>query len=170
MDSLIVTCNSLDSVVEYKSEHGILSTLTWIEHADGSTGFSVKNADILIDAYRDSFYVLEPAAAVQFIMVIASRIMTDQGLEDTIFLNMEGDKKSLPFFLPNTVKNDEDVLMLPHLQLIIVQLWGEYIFNFGGYLTVDLIDAAHDRGVLEAFLDLVNVQLSLLDKGDDEDE
>ena len=54
------------------------------------------------------------------------------------------------------------MIRLPHTQIAIVQLWGEYILNFHGYLCVDLIDAADERDILEAFLDLVNAELSLL--------
>lgn len=169
MSDLIVTCNSLDGVIEYKSEHGILSTLKWGLLED-VTGFYVKNADILMDVHQHFFYVVDPAAAVQFILNIGSRIMTDQGLESVTYINMEGEEKPLPYFLPHNVEDDEEVLLLPHLQLALVQLWTEYIINYHGYLSADVIDAAHERGILDAFLDLINVELSLLTKGDDEDE
>lgn len=171
MSELIVTCNSLEGVVEYKSEHGILSTLTWGLPEETITGFYVKNADILMDVHQHLFYVVDPAAVVQFLMNVGAKIMDDQGLESVIYMNMEGEKKTLPYFLPNNVADDDEVLMLPHLQIAIAQLWREYILNYNGYLNIDIIDAAHERGILEAFLDLVNVELSLLiTKGDDEDE
>jgi len=162
MSDLIVTCNSIDSVVEYKSEHGLLCTLKWEMHRDNICGFHIQNADILMDVYRASFYMLDHAAIVQFIMNVALHIMKDQKIDNVIFMNMEGEAKDIPYFLPHTIESDEEVVRLPHTQIAIVQLWGEYILNFRGYLCTDLIDAADERDILEAFLDLINAELSLL--------
>ena len=162
MGDLIITCNSIDSVVEYKSEHGLLCTLKWEMHKDNIYGFRIKNADILMDVYKTNFYILDHAAIVQFIMNVAIHIAKDQKIDNVIFINMEGDEKDVPYFLPYTIESDEEVIRLPHTQIAIVQLWGEYILNFHGYLCVDLIDAADERDILEAFLDLVNAELSLL--------
>lgn len=173
MDDLIVTCNSINNVVEYKSEHGLLCTLKWEMRKGNICGFCVQNADILMDVYHSAFYILDHAAIVQFIMNVASHIVQDQKINNVIFMNMEGEEKRVPYFLPYTVEDDEEVVRLPHLHLAIVQLWGEYILNFHGYLCADLIDAADERDILDAFLDLVNAELSLtmgINMGDDNDE
>lgn len=165
MGDLIVTCNSVDGVVEYKSDHGVLSTLKWSIYEE-APGFYVRNSDILVDVYRSSFYIVDHVAAVQFIMNVAAKIVSDQALEDIIFLNTDGKETEIPYFLPYTVSEDEDVVLLPHQQLAIIQLWSNFILNFHGYLSVDLIDAAYDRDVLDGFLDLVNAELSLICKGE----
>ena len=173
MSDLIVTCNSINSVVEYKSEHGLLCTLKWEMRKGNICGFRVKNTDILMDVYRSAFYILDHAAIVQFIMNVALHIMQDQKIDDIIFMNMEGEEKKIPYFLPHTVEDDDEVVRLPHLHLAMVQLWSEYILNFHGYLCTELIDAADKRDILDAFLDLVNAELSLtmgINMGDDNDE
>lgn len=168
MSDLIVFCNSLDDVVEYKSDHGVLCTMRW-DRVEDVTGFYIKNSDILVESYQPNFYIMDEVASVQFIINVADFIMKDQDLDNIIFLNSNKEEKDLPYFLPSTIEDDEDVVILPHQQIAMVQLWSEYILNFHGYLNVDLIDAAADRGILDGFLDLVNAELSLLNKGESDD-
>lgn len=161
-NSLIVYCDSVNNVVSIKTDSAELSKLTWGIH-DDSCGFFVENADYLVNVYYADFFVLSETAIVQFIMNIAEKIKLDQQLDNIVYLSTSGDVEQYPMFFPYTI-DDEDLLVLPHQQLSLCEIWKVFKERMGGFIALEFFDELIPDTLREGFLDLINVELSLLRK------
>ena len=161
-NDLIVGCNSIDGTVTLSSNVGTLSKLTWDIYEE-NMGFTVENSDCLMDVYCEIFYILDEAASVQFIINMAEMIRKDQDLDKIVYCNSEGKVISLPPFIPNTLA-DEELYELPKQQIALCKAWSIFQENFGGYLCVEFLDDLLPSDLRVGFIDLVNMELSLIVK------
>lgn len=162
--SLIVTCDSLNNNVKYSVDGvGLLSTITW--HVDGDcAGFLIENSDILVNMYHADFYTMDEAASLQFIMNVAEKIKNDRSLNEIIYQDSSGKVLEFPFFLPYTIP-EEALVVFPQQQLLLCDLWKQFKKTCNGYLDIDLLEHLDSHELETAFLDLINVELSLLYHG-----
>lgn len=161
-NDLIVFCDSVNNNIEFRMDSNMLCKLTWGIH-DNSCGFFVENADHLVNVYFADFFVLSEAAIVQFIINVANKIKLDQQLSEIIYLSSSGEQSEYPMFLPYTM-DDEDLLILPHQQLSLCEIWKTFKTQMDGFLSLDFLDELVPGQLREGFLDLVNAELSLLRK------
>jgi len=167
-NDLIVSCDSVNNTVTLSSNMGVLTTLTWDIYEE-NTGFSVRNADFLMNVYCEDFYVLDEAAAIQCIMNIADMVCRDQDLDDIVFCNNQGHIRPMPPFIPCTIE-DEELHVLPKQQLTLCKIWTIFQQNFGGYLCTEFLDDLIPPELRVGFIDLVNMELSLLRKDETTNE
>jgi len=161
-DTLTVYCDSISNTVEMKCDVNLLTKLTWDVH-DKSCGFFVENADFLVDVYFADFFVLSETAVVQFIMSVAEKVKKDQQLEHIVYLSSNSEVTQYPMFMPYTI-DDDNLPILPHQQLSVCEIWKVFQNQMNGFISLDFLDELVPEQLREGFMDLVNVELSLLRK------
>jgi hypothetical protein len=164
MKKLSVICNSYDNQVVYKNDDGILCTLRWGMHDEELPGFFIQSAECLVDIYNRSFYKLDDSALSAFIINMANKIKFDQQIDEIEYIDNAGDPIDVPLFLPLDVV-DEEIEYLPEFQIGVCNAWITFDKEFLCNLHEEFLQYLGQQGLIEGFLDLVNVELSLLMKG-----
>jgi hypothetical protein len=167
-NQLIVQCDSLCDKVVMSSNVGILSTLTWCVNED-SIGFKIDNVDFLVDVYWADFYILDEVAAMQFIMNMANKVKNDQELDEIVYIDSQGNHNRYPSFLPCTTEDDA-IVVLPRQQIVLCRIWSTFQKNLNGFLNEDFLDIFIPAELRAGFIDLLNVELSLLRKEENSNE
>lgn len=165
MSILIVETDSINGNVFYSTgQHENIVSLQWKCDDDQIDiyGFDVSSLDILNNFYKNGFYTLDEVSVVQFIMNLAKKVCRDLDLEKVTYKTVDDIKTEIPVFLPFSALDDM-ISILPYMQIELCEMWSKFKGEFEGYLDADLVMMLNDKDLLVPFLDLVNVELSLLE-------
>lgn len=165
MMKLSVVCDSLKGIVVYKRDDNILCVLKWgMDEKQHVGGFYVESAEQLVNIYNKDFYTLDDTALPGFIMNMATKIQLDQQMDSVEYFDSGGKSVSIPMFLPIDI-DDDAIEGLVESQISVYGAWHAFHEEFNGNLYEEFIELLAQQELLAGFLDLVNVELSLLVKG-----